>query len=382
MEYNIKKIKEIRKNEYNTLMFSSEFSVDEKGYMYIYTTDNTITRIGTNKIVEDFKLPDCLSSLDMQYPRHEPIILNGYLFHVRYGNGVCYILITDMNMNELTRVDLKGDPYIRTIFESDNHIFFTAEFIYKDGDKPILYKMTSEGKICWEYKSSEDELFCHKVTALNNGKVLAPISINGATINKCHIIDKNGNLDSVVDNIMLLYPSSQVLESDVMKDNNGNICIHTDYPPIYENNQEVEKYKFHAVVLNRDGQECYRKASNLWTSLPNLFHDSRHLFTIASGFGEAKVIKTDISEETQKIIVDYNDSMMMLAAYHFEDKIVMCHGDNKKSTIYCLDYEDNVLWTKPLNGWAPFLKLKDNYLYSVTKDRIEIYQIIDMLEVK
>jgi hypothetical protein len=382
MEYNIKKIKEITKKEYNTCMFASEFSVDEDGYMYIYTTDDTISRIGTNKSVEDFILPDRLLSTDMDYPRHAPIILEARLFHVRYGKGFAYILITDMNLNELTKVDLKGNPYIRTIFESDNHFFFTTEFIYPGAAKPSLCKMTSEGKMCWEYKPSEGEIFCHKVTALNDGKILTPISIKCGTLNKCHIIDRNGNLDSVVDNIMLDYPPPQILNSNVMKDNRGNICIHTVYPPIYENGQEIEKYKFHTVILNQDGQECYRKSSHLWITRPALFHNYSNIFSAGLDFGDEKLMKTDILDETQKIIVDSNDFILLLSAYHFEEKIIMCYGDEKKSIVYCLDHEYNILWTKSFKGWAPFLALKNNFLYAVSKDKIGIYQIVDMDELQ
>jgi len=74
MKYKINKIKEINKRKYQIANFASEFSVDNDGNMYTYTTDTTITRLGINKTVDDFHLPGIHQAYALTHPRLCPTL--------------------------------------------------------------------------------------------------------------------------------------------------------------------------------------------------------------------------------------------------------------------------------------------------------------------
>jgi len=375
MKYKINKIKEINKRKYQIANFASEFSVDNDGNMYTYTTDTTITRLGINKTVEDFHLPGIHQAYALTHPRLCPVILDKYIFHVRYEKKGSFVLITDIcDMKELTRIYLPRDPFVRKVFKHDNHVFIAAEYLNEN--KYVLYKLSVEGEIVWEYQPSEGTLSTRDVVSLHDRKILAPVSTNDKfSITKCYLVDNDKSEVAVVKDIDLPYSHLPLVKSEVLSDRNGNICIFTGYTGIYENDQITEPFKFNVVVLEPDGNECFRNTISLNVFEPNLYYNQKYV--ISSNFMDARVIKTDLSNGSQTIIIDSQDHKWILKACSSENGTVLCRSDDKITDIYFLNSSDDIVCSTQTKGMVWFLELKNNYLYYVANDRFGIYNIME-----
>ena len=383
--YELKKLRGTRKKlcaDY--LHEGGQFCVDEDGYMYFYTSSNSICKIGIDKTIQEFQYSENKMNLT------KPIILNGRVYHKRTEKDCEYILITDTSMNEITRVYLKDNESVMTMLNAHNHIFFTTvtsipstrEGYIADGYIKRFHKMTEDGKICWEYEPPDNGwLVCDGIIPLSNGKILTSVSYEYGVTVDCHIINENGILDSIISKINL-WNIDITKNLYLSMDRVGNVCVAVQHMPIYNNEQLLEPYSVNFVIIDKNGVEICRKKTNLPLNDPFILYDCNHVICIKSVFTPGSVevggiFKVNILQEIGESWIEDKSSFTFARGDCFGDKIVICYGDFDKAKIYCFNYDGKILWDIDVDHkkGIPYFELKDNYLYYFLQESL-IYKIL------
>jgi len=392
--------------------------VDDLGNLYVHNAKKLMNKISPNGEIRNFKLPTSLFFFEQP-----SIILDGHMFHVvREKRNDTSILITDLEMNEIKRISL-GDMFINYIFIDDGHVFFisceikapseyaTSLLDRIDFHNSYVSKMTIAGDICWKYKPKIGEIkFAqnhNSVVSISNSKTIVQIMMNDAyrkidsedtvkytKVCEYHIIDENGNLESIIAddaNPAFNNESRSSGSHTILKDDLNNIFLISFYSDVGWL-ESVCKRRLRIVVLDPNGKELYRNVDySIDPALGQLLKEtpiinSKYILSLISKaiegplYTTSDIVKLNLLDGTYKVLFDLKGGTLGYPPlYSYEGNFIIKneHVNQRLITLYCIDYNGNILWELELNPMlgSPEIITKNNYLYVLNK-KVSIYKVL------